>query len=113
MELPKNLKEKIWRIPDGIPLQLGDTTIRIDHGKFLVTGWVPTINFDNVDRHRVLNELKDLKADFQQLTDLFPELEDIKNRNNLEVEYHMAYDDQGKVAIGLCSEMNGGVQWYI
>ena len=113
MELPENIREKIWRIADGIPLRLGNMAIRIADGKLLVTGWTSTIHFENLHKHKMLEELNDLKTNFQLLSDSYQELENMKSGNNLELEYHLAYDDGGKASIGLCSEIGGLVYWYI
>jgi len=88
-------------------------TIRIADGKLLVTGWTPTLHFENLDKQKMLQELNDLKTNFQLLSDSYQEIETMKNSNNLEAEYHLAYDDGGKASIGLCSEIGGVVYWYI
>lgn len=89
-------------------------TIRTTNSdKLLVTGWINAINFDNITKEIVSQELADLKTSYKQLTKSFHELKDIVDNNNLTVEYHMAYDDAGKVGIGLCSEIKGKLNWYI
>jgi hypothetical protein len=110
----KDIQERIWLIPDGIPLTLDDMTIRTtDSGKLLVTGWTSTIHFENITRGRILMELDDLKNSYSELSKSFNELNEIVSNNNLTIEYHMAYDDAGKVAIGLCSEIEGKLNWDI
>jgi hypothetical protein len=78
-----------------------------------VTGWTNTINFENISKANLLQELDDLKSSFLNLSKSFKELTDIVMINNLIIEYHMAYDDSGKAGIGLCSEINGKIYWYI
>jgi hypothetical protein len=110
----KNVRERIWLIANGIPLSLGNMTIKTtDSGKLLVTGWTNTINFENISKANLLQELDDLKSSFLNLSKSFKELTDIVMINNLIIEYHMAYDDSGKAGIGLCSEINGKIYWYI
>ena len=110
----EQLRERIWRITDGVPLNLGRMTIKTsDTDKLLVTGWTNTINFENISKNSVLVELKDLKDSFAELTETYDELKTIVESNNLTIEYHMAYDDAGKAGIGLCSEINGELNWYI
>jgi hypothetical protein len=108
------IRKKIWRIADGIPFKLGNMTIRTtDSGKLLVTGWTNTINFKNISKGNILQELEELKSSFSDLSKSFDELNVIVKSNNLTIEYHMAYDDAGKVGIGLCSEFEGKINWYI
>ncbi|NJO24598.1 MAG: hypothetical protein HC867_00675 [Bacteroidia bacterium] len=108
------IRRKIWRIADGIPFKLDNMTIRTtDSGKLIVTGWTDTINFKNISKEKILQELEELKSSFSELSKSFNELNDIVKGNNLTIEYHMAYDDAGKVGIGLCSELEGKINWYI
>ena len=101
-------------IADGIPLKLDNMVIRTtDTNKLLVTGWTNTIHFQNIKRENILTELTDLKSSFSDLTKSFNELSDIIKNNRLTVEFHMAYDDSGKVGIGLCSEIDGAINWYV
>lgn len=108
------IRDKIWRIADGLPFKFGNMTIRTtDSGKLLVTGWTDTINFKNISKEKTLQELEELKSSFSDLSKSYNELNDIVKNNNLTIEYHMAYDDAGKVGIGLCSELEGKINWYI
>jgi hypothetical protein len=81
--------------------------------KLLVTGWTKTVHFENIIKDSVLKELGELKDSFSELTKTYNDMKSIITGNNLIVEYHMAYDDAGKVGIGLCSEINGTLNWYI
>ena len=109
-----NIRKRIWLIPDGVPLKLDNMTIRtIRSDKLLVTGWTSTIDFKNLSKGKILQELEELKCSFLDLSKVFNELNDIVKTNNLAIEYHMAYDDSGKVGIGLCSEIEGKINWYI
>ncbi len=108
------IQDRIWRIADGVPLKLGNMTIRTtDSQKLLVTGWTSTIHFENINKSSVLPELENLKASFNDLTETYDDLNTIIAKNNLEVEFHMAYDDAGKAGIGLCSELKGELNWYL
>ncbi|MCA0445135.1 MAG: hypothetical protein LCH54_02775 [Bacteroidetes bacterium] len=110
----KDIRERIWLIPNGIPLKLENMTIRItDSNKFLVTGWTKTIHFENISRNIVLQELEWLKKSYNELTYTFNELNDIVVMNKLTIEFHVSYDDAGKIGIGLCSEIDGILNWYI
>lgn len=110
----QNIRQRICLIADGIPLKLDNMTIRTnDSGKLLVTGWTSTINFNNISKENILQELVDLKSFFSGLSKSFTELNDIVKRNDLTIEYHMAYDDSGKAGTGLCSEVEGKLNWYI
>lgn len=108
------IQKKIGRIADGIPFHLGNMTIRTtDSDKLMVTGWTNTIYFKNISREKIIIEIKELKQSFFELRSSFKELEDIIINNELQVEFHMAYDDAGKCSIGICSEINGELKWYI
>jgi hypothetical protein len=110
----KDIKERIWLIADGIPLKLDNMTIKTtDSGKLLVSGWTNTIHFENISRENVLVELASLKDSYAELLKAYNELNDIVRMNNLTIEFHMAYNDAGKVGIGLCSEIDGKLNWYI
>ena len=110
----ENIRKRIWLIADGIPLKLDNMTIRTSNsGKLLVTGWTCTINFNKISKENILQELDDLKISFSGLSKSFPELNDIVKGNDLTIEYHIAYDDSGKAGIGLCSEIEGKLNWYI
>jgi hypothetical protein len=114
MYTDENVRKRIWLIPDGIPLRLDNITIRTsDSNKLLVTGWTNTINFSRISKENILQELVDLKSSFSDLAKTFPELSDIVKGNDLTIEYHIAYDDSGKAGIGLCSEIEGKINWYI
>ena len=75
--------------------------------KLIVTGWTSSLNLTNTSKEKILQELNELKQSYFDLSKSFPELNDIVKENKLIVEYHMAYDDYGKVVIGLCSEIEG------
>jgi hypothetical protein len=109
----ENIRKRIWLIADGIPLKLDNMTIQAnDSGKLLVTGWTNTIYFNNISKENILEELNDLKSSFSGLSKSFVELNDLVKRNGLTIEYHMTYDT-GKAGIGLCSEIEGKLNWYI
>jgi hypothetical protein len=109
-----DIRQRIWLIADGIPLKLDSMTIQTtDSNKLLVTGWTNTVNFENITKEKVLSEPRNLKSSFTDLTSSFSELNDIITGNELTVEFHIAYDDSGKVGIGLCSEINGNIKWYL
>jgi hypothetical protein len=108
------LTEKIWRIADGITLRLDNCTIRIsDNGRRLVTGWTDTIYFENITKNKVIQELNELKDNFKTLSESLPDLVTLFDSNNLTIEFHMQFDDNGKAGIGLCSEIDGQINWYI
>jgi hypothetical protein len=110
----RDIKERIWLIADGIPLKLENMTIRAtDSDKLLVTGWTNKIHFGNLSRKNVLCELESLKDSYAELSKTFNELNDIVKMNNLIIEFHIAYDDNRKVCIGICSEIDGKLNWYI
>ncbi len=109
----ETIRERIWLIAEGIPLKLDNMTIRTtDSGKLIVTGWIIAINFRNISKENVLEELDDLKTSFGTLLKEFPELNDVVRGNTLTIEYHIAYGDDGKAGIGLCSEIEGNINWY-
>ncbi|PNQ72506.1 hypothetical protein C1T31_12020 [Hanstruepera neustonica] len=109
-----HIQDRIWRIVDGVPLKLSNVTIKTtDSNKLLVTGWTNTVHYENIKKDSVLRELEELKATFNDLTERFVDLKTIIAKNNLVVEFHMAYDDAGKVGIELCSELNGKLNWYL
>ncbi|RZK39766.1 MAG: hypothetical protein EOO90_17470 [Pedobacter sp.] len=110
----REIRERIWLIADGIPLTLNNLTIRAtDSGKLLVIGWTDTVHFKNVTRAKSLQEMNTLKTSYAELSSSYKELNDIVENNNLLIEYHVSYDDGGKTEIGICSEIEGKLSWYI
>lgn len=110
----KNIRERIWLLPDGIPLKLDSMTVEISGAdKLLVTGWTNTINFNNISKENIVQELADLRYSFSDLSKSFAEIIAIVKDNNLTIEYCIAYDDGGKTRITLCSEIEGKFSWYI
>ncbi len=110
----ENIRKRIWLIADGIPLMLDNITIRTnDAGKLLVTGWTSAIDVNNFSKDDIIHELDDLKSTFSDLSKSFPELNDVVKENDLTIEYQMAFDDYGKTGIGLCSEIEGKLNWYV
>nr|WP_315177138.1 hypothetical protein [uncultured Flavobacterium sp.] len=110
----KDIIERIRLVTDGVPLKLDNLTIRTtSSGKLLITGWTNTINFENITKSKILQELDNLKKSYSELAKSFEELNDIVKNNGLTIEYNMAYDDAGKCGIGLCSEIDGKLEWYI
>jgi hypothetical protein len=47
------------------------------------------------------------------LNDAYEDLKLIIKANDMVVEYHMQFNDSGKAGIGLCSEINGKLNWYL
>ena len=76
-------------------------------------GWTQTNYFENISKDKVLEELKILKLSFLNLLKSYNDLNQIIKTLNLVIEYHMAYDDSGKGGIGLGSEIEGELNWYI
>ncbi|WP_375238804.1 hypothetical protein [Aurantibacter sp.] len=110
----KQLKGKIYKLADGVPLKLDRMTINLlDSNKLLVTSWINTIDFKSITKDLVNKELIELKALFSELMSSFNEFDIILTSNNLSIEYHIAFDDSGKAGIGLCSELDGKINWYI
>lgn len=110
---PDNLREKIWRIADGIPLNLDNVTIRIDKaGKLLVTKWANNFYLENITRQIAFQELQEVKSFYLDLCKSFREIKEIVTNNDLKVEYHVAYDT-GKSGVGICSEIDGIIDYYI
>ena len=109
-----DIRDRIRLVADGIPLKLDNLTIQTTNsGKLLVTGWTNTVHFENISRDKILQELENLKKSYSELTKSFKELDDVVKKNRLTIEYHMAYDDTGKSGIGLCSEIDEKLDWYI
>lgn len=108
-----NLENAISRLPDGIPFKYGNITIRITGSTLMVTSWTNTIHYKNITKKNVETELTNLKTTYYDLANTYDELDDIVERNNLIIEFHVAYDDAGKGGIGLCSEINDVINWYI
>lgn len=106
--------ERIRLVTDGVPLKLDNFTIRTtSSGKLLITNRTNTINFENITKSKILQELDNLKKSYSELAKSFKELNDIVKNNSLTIEYHMVYDEAGKCRIGLCSEIDGKLDWYI
>lgn len=111
--MPTNfISERIDLIAEGFPFQLDNLSIKADSGKLLVTGWTNTIEFKDLSKKEILEELALLKMTFSELSNSYPELNRLAS-SNLTIEYHMAYSDYSKAGIGLCSEIEGRLDWYI
>ena len=111
---PEEIRKRIWFIADGVPLELGNMTIRTtDSDKLLVIGCTSTLNIKNISKRKIVQELDGLKTSFLNLLKSVGELNDLIKNNNLTVEYHIAYDDAGEAGIGLCSEIGGTINWYV
>lgn len=109
----EQIRERIWSIADGVPLSIENVTIRIDRtGKLLVIGQTNTYYFENVTKEKTLLELQNLKEYFIFLKSQFEELQNLISLNNLMTEYHITFPD-GKNTIGICSEINNEVNWYL
>lgn len=109
----ENLEERIWRIADGIPFKTGNMNIRTtDTGTLLVTWWIDTIYFENITKEHSIDELQKLKKMFLELQEESNALNAIVEANILKIEYHVSYDT-GKGAIGICSEIDNVVHWYV
>ncbi len=112
--MTNNIRERLWLIAEGIPLKMENMTIRTtDSNKLLVNGFTDTFYFEDISKEKILQELDNLKDSFFELSKSFNELNHIIKNNNLTIEYHMSYDDFGKVGIGLCSEISGILEWYV
>jgi len=107
------LEDKIWRIADGIPLKLGNMNIRMtDTGTLLVTWWTDTIYFENITKEYALKELRKLREMFLELQEEYNALNTIVEVNSLKIEYHVSYDT-GKGSVGICSDIDDVVHWYV
>ena len=107
------IEDGINRIPDGIPFNYDNITIRITGSNLLVTWWTNTVHYKNITKSKIEAELLNLKTNYLDLARTYDELNDIVDRNDLTIEFHIAYDDAGKGSVGLCSEINGIINWYI
>ncbi len=88
-------------------------TIRANANKLIVTGWTSTNYFINISKENILQEFDDLKSSFSHLSKSVTELNDLVKLKDLKIEYNMSFDDYGKTGIGLCSEIDGELNWYI
>ncbi len=80
----KDIIERIRLVTDGVPLKLDNLTIRTtSSGKLLITGWTNTINFENITKSKILQELDNLKKSYSELAKSFEELNDIVKNNGL------------------------------
>ncbi|MGL2964769.1 hypothetical protein ACSVH2_13185 [Flavobacterium sp. RSB2_4_14] len=109
----EQIRKRIWLITDGVPLSIENVTIRIDRaGKLLVIGWTNTFYLENVTKVKSFLELENLKQYFMSLKSQFEEFDSLISLNNLTTEYHITFNE-GKNAIGICSEINGELNWYL
>jgi hypothetical protein len=109
----KQLNQRIMLIPDGFPLILENMTVRVERtGKLLVFGWTQTHYLENISKDKILTELDNLKNDFSILLQQFAELRSLIELNNLKVEFHIDWNE-GKNGIGICSEIDGIINWYL
>jgi hypothetical protein len=109
-----NVRQRIWAIPDGVPFKLDNMMIKTtSSNRLIVTGWTSTSNFENISRNTIRRELEELKSSYNDLSNKFKELNNIIANLGLVIEFHMAYDDAGKVGLGICSEVDGHLNWYI
>jgi len=110
----ESIRTGIFYILDGRPLILPEMSIQISRSNnLIVTGWTRTIHMENINRNEVMVEVETLKNNFRKFMKEFPELTDIISMNRLSVEFHFCYDDYGKAGIGICSEIDGTINWYI
>lgn len=97
------MKEKKPFLVDD--LRLGVNEI----GVIEITGWSQLKNFGKLTKHRVLEELNEVKLLFFKMVSTSNEL-----RNFIEgkrIKFNLWYDDFGKASIGICSEENGIIHW--
>jgi hypothetical protein len=104
------IKTAVDFLKDGQAFKLGDLTLGItDNGAMYVTGWTHYLNIENLTRDIALTELKEIKELFERMTHYSPELKTFTV--DKVVKYNLAYDDSGKVGIGICEEVNGQLTW--
>jgi hypothetical protein len=108
------LLESIWRIGDGVPLAINNMIIKTtDSGKLLITRIIENISLDCVSRLSIETELSLLRKDYMTLSNKYPDLNKIKEYNQLNIEFHIAcYSSVGQI-IGLCSQIQNEINWYI
>lgn len=79
--------------------------------QFLVIGWSQCTHLESLTKQRALNELQETKNQFKEMIFLSSELADfIKEK---EVSYSLSWDDYGKGAIEICTEMTREIHWNI
>lgn len=79
----------------------------------MVTRWTSVFYLENITRSIAFQELQEAKSFYLELCESFQELKEIVTANNLMVEYHVAYNDMGKAGVGVCSEIDGTIDYYI
>lgn len=105
------IEQRTRLIADGVPFKYGNITISTtDSGKLLVTWWTQTIYIENITKEKSERELDQLKEVFAELVDEYDAIESL--RNNFEIEFLVSYDT-GKAGVGICSEINNELIWYI
>ncbi len=107
-----DIRQRILLIADGVPLKVGNITIKIEAGKSIVTYWTETYHLKNVSEANSIIELGNLKKNFLLLIRQFEDLQNLIHLNDLKIEYYIAHDT-GKSAVYICEEIDGKFSWHL
>ncbi len=90
---------------DGLLLRITDSD------EVEVDGWSSFKNPDFLPKATALLELQEIKQQFSEIREAFPDLDKfIANKN---VFYVLCISDSGKVSFEICREINGNVNWSV
>lgn len=82
-----------------------------DIGNILIIGWTKNINIKNITKREALEELNDVKIQFNQFLD--ESLELLNFIKYKKIEFHLYFDDYGRASVAICSEIEGIVNWKL
>jgi hypothetical protein len=108
-EIQNRLKNAMLLLADLNTYIVGDITLSSKNKNHIgVTGWTNSIALENITKQKALIDLSETKVLFNKMVKSSNDFADfIKNR---QIEYCISYD-YGMGSIGLCSEINGKLNW--
>lgn len=111
VDLKNRIRNAVVILKNNNSFKVGDLTFRA-YGKdsFSVTGWTIKDEIKSLTKQDALNELSEIKSLFERMKRVSTELSEfIKHR---QVEFNLGYD-YGMGGIGICSEIDGQINWEI
>jgi len=108
-ELKHRIKSALIILQDYGSFKVGELTFNTtDEKSFSVTGWTLKTELKNVTKRIALNELNEIKSLFKKMVQASPELSVFVDQR--QIEFNLGYD-YGMGGIGICSEINGQINW--
>lgn len=109
--MENRINNAILLLKEGHPYEIGNLHLgMIDTNTLYVTGYTAYSNLDFLSKQRALNELSQIKEVFSNLVDMYSPFRDFIH--NKYIEYNLAYN-YGKGGVGICSEKDGKLIWWM